>query len=96
MRRSSDDSIYHLMHIFMGRLLKNTKCKHIYTSVNTLAHTITHPTVTVLPSLLHRQLGPARFLSEAMERAEEEEGATGRLSQTRSRTEEIKESEEAA
>ena len=74
MRRSRGDSKHQLKYSFMGRLPKKTQsihCKHIYTCVNTLTHTIAYPTVTVLPSSLHRDLGPARFLSELMERTEE-------------------------
>lgn len=61
-----------------------------------MTDTIAYPTVTVLPSSLHRQLGPARFLSEAMEGAEEaeEEGATGASeTQTRSTTKTTRERE---
>ena len=59
-----------------GDSLKNTKCSlqtDVHKCKHTDRHTIAYPTVTVLPNSLHRQLGPARLLSEAMERAEEEE-----------------------
>lgn len=71
-------SNYDLKCVSWGHSLKkDAHCKHTERIVNTLTLTIANPTVTVQPSSLHRQLGPARFLSEAMERAEEEVGGPG-------------------
>lgn len=74
MSRSKGDAASTASSVFSwGRLpekkYKVIPCKHIYTNVNTQTLTIAYPTVTAQPSSLHRQLGPARFLSEAMERA---------------------------
>lgn len=60
------------------------QCKHSDT------HTIAHPTVTALPSSLHRQLGPARFLFRGngeRRRGGDGGGGAGRMEASEAHTE---------
>lgn len=52
-----------------------------------------NPTVTVLPNSLHRQLGPARFLSEAKESRRGGGMAGASETQSRSRKKKIRQRE---